>query len=403
MRSGLRSNILGRPPCSPVIRPYPAFFAGFAGRRAAAALACALFTGRLAAQTAITSVTTLMTNGTATQETANGETVTFENDQEALINFTAGGTTYYAVGAAQTAIIDRDTTHDTTAPNQTSDWYAYTGSSTSPTYQGVYQTNANTMLLGNNLLQGADNVFVNNDGSLADEDDIERLDFIEKESGYAATTGQAFAVFDRGNDTVHDSFKIAVITAVDSNGNPTAYGGDLITVTAANYDTSSNPVANQNYGIFRYDVGDNLTAWDNNVTGGSIDATRDQNTQGTGGVVLTLAALGITSGTTIYGYSIMGADVYSTSTATVVINSAVSSDLVNYLNTTYYPNDTSDNNTTGDDNYGGIDLMDVNGVEFSTTKVTPEPATYGLVFAGLGLLAFGLSRRRAAGLTSPAA
>ena len=97
----------------------------------------------------------------------------------------------------------------TTPPrlDQASDWYAYTGSSTSPTYEGVYQTNnANTMppYLGNNLYQGADNVFVNNDGSLADEDDIERLDFIEKQSGYAATTGQAFAVFDRGIDTLHD-------------------------------------------------------------------------------------------------------------------------------------------------------------------------------------------------------
>ena len=236
---------------------------------------------------------------------------------------------------------------------------------------------------------------------------MERLDFIEKETGYAATTGQVFAVFDRGNATNHDAFKIAVITGVDSNGNPTSYGGDLITVTAADYDTTANPVANQNYTVYRYDQGDNLTAWDNNVTVNGTSATSivstDQGDQGVGGVVISLTALGITSGTTIYGYSIMAADVISTSTTSITITTTVSAELVNYLNTTYYPNDTSDNNTTGDDSYGGIDLMDINGVEFSTTKVTPEPATYGLVFAGLGVLAFALSRRRAAALTSPAA
>ena len=215
-------------------------------------------------------------------------------------------------------------------------------------------------------------------------------------------------MFDRGNATNHDAFKIAVITGVDSNGNPTSYGGNLITVTAADYDTALNPIANQNYTVFRYDQGDNLTAWDNNVTVNGTTATAitttDQGTQGVGGVVISLTALGITSGATIYGYSIMAADVISTSTSTIAITTTVSSELVNYLNTTYYPNDTSDNNTTGDDNYGGIDLMDVNGVEFSTTKVTPEPATYGMIFAGLGVLAFALSRRGgAAGLTSPAA
>ena len=168
-------------------------------------------------------------------------------------------------------------------------------------------------------------------------------------------------------------------------------------MTSADYDTSANPVANQNYTVFRYDAGDNLTAWDNNVTGRQHRRhARPGTRRATGGVVLTLAQLGISSGTTIYGYSIMGADVISTSTASITITTTVSAELVNYLNTTYYPNETSDNNSTGDDSYGGIDLMDVNGVEFSTTKVTPEPATYGMIFAGLGLLAFALSRRRSA-------
>jgi hypothetical protein len=377
---------------------------------AAACLVLGLAAG-VRAQTAITSVNTEIVNGTPTSVTEDGQTVTFDNKQDAVTGFVTGsGTTaktYYTVAGAQEAIIDRDPTNDTYAPNQLSLWYAYTGSATSPTYLGTDQTNANTALLGNNLYEGSDNLLTNDDGNTQSSADVERLDFVLNQTGDSATTGQAFAVFDRGNDTNHDSFKIAVITAVDSNGNPTAYGGDLITVTSSDYDTTANPVANQNYTVFRYNTGDNLTAWDNNVTGGSI-ATTDQGTQGVGGVVLTLAQLGISAGTTIYGYSIMAADVYTSTTGSVAINAAISNDLVNYMNTTIYPDNTSDNTTAGNGATagatGGIDLMDVNGLEFSTTEVTPEPATYGMIFAGLGVLAFGLARwRRAAPVTSPAA
>jgi hypothetical protein len=96
----------------------------------------------------------------------------------------------------------------------------------------------------------------------------------------------------------------------------------------------------------------------------------------------------------------MAADVYSTATTSVSINATVSSDLVNYLNTSIYHTNTSDNTTTGDGSYGGIDLMAVNGIEFSTTKLTPEPATYGAIFVGLSLAAFGLLRRRRAALSA---
>jgi hypothetical protein len=322
--------------------------------------------------------------------------VTFDNDQEAITSFrTTSGTIYYAVAQAQTAFIDRDPTADTYAPNQTSLWYAYTGSATNPTYLGTDQTNANTALLGNNLLEGSDNLLTNNNGNTQSSDDVERLDYILNTNGQT-TTNESFAVFDRGNDTNHDSFKIAVITGIDSNGNPTSYGGNLITVTPSNYDTSANPVANQSYTVFRYDNAtspDNLTAWDNNVTGTHIAST-DQSSQGIGGVVITLASLGLTSGATVYGYSIMAADVYTTGTASVAITTSISADLVNYMNTTYYPSNTSDNTTVGDGNYGGIDLMDVNGVEFSTTQVTPEPAVYGGVLLALALAVFALRPRR---------
>ena len=363
-------------------------------RSAAAVLAAfGLSAAGLRAQAAISSIGTAMVTGTATSVTTDSETVTFDNNAEKVVNFTTTtGKTYYTVTSAQTALIQRDPTHDTYAPNEISIWYAYTGSATSPTYEGQYQTDANTALLGNNLLEGSDNLLTNQNGNTQSSGDVERLDFILNSSGESATTDQAFAVFDRGNTTNHDSFKIAVITGVDTNGNPTTYAGNLVTVTPSNYDTSANPVANQNYTVFRYDTGNDLSSSDNSVTGTNILST-DQGTQGVGGVVLSLANLGISAGTRIYGYSIMAADVYSTSTAPVAITTAISTDLVNYMNTTYYPSDTSDNTTTGDGNYGGIDLMGVNGLEFSSNKPAPEPAFYGAVMAAMAL-AFFIVRRR---------
>jgi len=251
-----------------------------------------------------------MVTGTATSVTTDSETVTFDNNAEKVVNFTTTtGKTYYTVTSAQTALIQRDPTHDTYAPNEISIWYAYTGSATSPTYEGQYHTDANTALLGNNLLEGSDNLLTNQNGNTQSSGDVERLDFILNSSGESATTDQAFAVFDRGNTTNHDSFKIAVITGVDTNGNPTTYAGNLVTVTPSNYDTAANPVANQNYTVFRYDTGNDLSSSDNSVTGTNILST-DQGTQGVGGVVLSLANLGISAGTRIYGYSIMAADVY---------------------------------------------------------------------------------------------
>jgi hypothetical protein len=355
----------------------------------------------LRAQTAISTMNLDWITGTATTVTADGQTVTYDNDQEQVYSFkTTTNVTYYTTDEAQMALIQRDPTKDTYAANELSVWYASTGTGTSLAYLAPDSTDANSVLLGNNLYRGTDNLLTNDNGNTQSSDDVERLDFILNTSGEHATTDQAFAVFDRGNPTNHDTFKIAVITGIDSNGNPTSYGGNLITVTANNYDTAANPIANQSYTVERYDTGDNLSAQDNNIetqttTGAPLTiATTDESSQGVGGVVLSLANLGITAGTTIYGYSIMAADVYTTGTASVAINASISADLVNYMNTTYYPNNTSDNTTTGDGSYGGVDLAAVNGVEFSSFAPTPEPSTYGAVLAALALGVFALRRRR---------
>ena len=383
------------------LRPPLARLARYGRPAVTAGLLAGLAATGLRAQTAISTINLDWVTGTATSVSADNQTVTYDNDQEQVYSFkTTSGQLYYTAGSAQTALIQRDPTKDTFAPNELSVWYASTGTGTSLQYLAPDATDANTVLLGNNLYRGSDNLLTNSNGNTQSSDDVERLDFILNTSGEHATTDQAFAVFDRGNATNHDTFKIAVITGIDTNGNPTSYGGNLITVTANNYDTAANPIANQSYTVERYDTGDNLSAQDNNIetettTGAPLTiATTDESSQGIGGVVLSLANLGISAGTTIYGYSIMAADVYTTGTASVAINASVSADLVNYMNTFYYPNNTSDNTTTGDGSYGGIDLAAVNGVEFSSFAPTPEPGVYGAVMAAVALGVFAFRRRR---------
>ena len=85
--------------------------------------------------------------------------------------------------------------------------------------------------------------------------------------------------------------------------------------------------------------------------------------QGIGGIVITAADLGLTNGTTIYGYSLMAVDV----------TAANSAQLLDWTNGTYFPT-TTDGNTGG----GGIDLAALNGMAFA---VVPEPICNALLVA----------------------
>lgn len=319
-----------------------------------------LLAATASAQTAITAITT--TSSDLANTNTNG--VTFENSTLAVSTFTsAAGNTYTFSGTGVAAYARRNGVN----ANQSSVWYMQ-GSPTTE-FRAPYSTNYSSLLLGNNLYRGSDNTFAN--GSGAQDGNIERLDFVLSTSGTAATTDMAFAIFDRGAINVHDQVKIALITGWDSvNNKPTAYAGNLISITSANYGTA-NVVGNGAYNLFRYGNGDNLGSpsyWNSNSETG---------TQGIGGVVVTLADLGIAAGTTIYGYSLFGND---------VTNGGNMSNLVDWSNAAYYPTSTS--NATGT---GGIDLAAVNGVMF---RRYPEPSTYGATLLGAGFAIFGLRRWR---------
>lgn len=347
----------------------PATFASFFRLALGLGAVASLWPLTLHAQLAVTQITT-STSNSSNQDT-NG--VEFGRETTSITQFKdAAGNIYDANTIAGNAYIRRNTGAGNA--NNSSTWYT-TGSDAD--FAARYATSYDTLLLGNNILRGTDNTFANGTGETTGN--VERIDFLFNSSGITASTSTSFAIFDRGAVNVHDYVKIAVITGWDSVNNvPTAYGGVLGSITSAHYGTA-NVAADFNYNLFRYSTGDNLGSpyWNNNTETGS---------QGLGGVVISMADLGIATGTTIYGYSLMAYD---------TTNGGSMANLVNWNNTTYYAS-----NTNGDTGTGGIDLSAVNGVLYN--RRVPEPSTYGAIFLGLGT-AFFVWRRHRRGISARAA
>jgi len=359
------------------------------------AVALSLLAGEASLQAqavGISSITTTVSYGSGeTSQNLNGSTTDFSNASVAVNTVTdMNGNQYSVTGMATSAIVRTDSTA-TGEVNQSSVWYmgntqtTNCDSSSDPTllYGSYTSSTQASLLLNNNLLEGSDNLFVNSSSVAAAQDNIERVDFL-----YNGTTGivdnnsLAIGVFDRGTG---DAFSVAIITGVDSHGNPTSYGG-FVTVTpeAFSGDDDLLTVANSNSVLFNAsnsEPTDYLVRYDSSTSLATGNVTDDTQTvdQNISGVIMTLASLGIASGTKIYGYSLMGGDVEPGTN----LNS-----LTNTSNTTVYPTTTSD--TTA---YDGLDAAAVNGVMFSL-KPVPEPSTYAEVLLAGALGLYGWRRVR---------
>ena len=329
----------------------------------------------VSAQTAITDWSLSFTDANH----SNDEGIRFENQTYAVTGFSTGSTLFTLSTSASAAYVRRnyDSNGNGTINqsgvdnnNRTSAWNTQYAGQDNVT--GSNPTTLSGMLLNNNAIMGSDNLFTNgNDASVKNTGNVERVDFY-----FGATVVNAMdgiTVFDRGLAGGHDNVKIAVFTSwagAPFGAMPTGYSGNVVTLTAASYGSNLdvNPSVagvqdTLNYSLFRYNNGDNLSALDEAVETG---------TQGIAGAFISFANLGIATGTTIYGYSIMGADV-----TTNVAN------LANWNNATYYPTGTSDAN-------GGIDLMSFNG---RISRPVPEPSTYGALLLG-GCVGVWMFRRR---------
>lgn len=325
----------------------------------------------LSAQIAVTEITTSTTD--LRNSRING--TRFDNTTTAITTFKdSAGNIYDANTVAGNAYVRRNT--GVGNADNSSVWYDQ--GSSSDRFSAPYADDYSSLLLGNNILRGSDNTFANGTG--ASEGNIERLDFLFSPTGLTSTISTSFAVFDRGNVSEHDNVKIAVITGWDAINNvPTSYGGVLVGITPTDYG-STNVASSFDYNLFRYDNGDDLGSpyWNANSETGN---------QGLGGTTISMADLGIATGTTIYGYSLMGYD---------VTDGGSVANLVDWTNTTYYAS-----NTTGATGTGGIDLSAVNGVLYN--RRVPEPSTYGAIFIGLTMAFCGWRRHRRLNLPTASA
>jgi hypothetical protein len=225
-------------------------------------------------------------------------------------------------------------------------------------------------------------IFTNTGGSPAIvNNNIERIDYYWA-GGFSAVLTDGFAVFERGAANAHDGFKIAAITGWDTGTNLATYSGNIVNVTNATFGTTNldwDPTTAgtqqtfANFNILRFNnTGDNLTPLNLNNTGVN---------QGVDGVFISLADLGLTAGTTVYGYSILAPDFTGTA-----------ADVANWNNATYYP-------TNSPDTSGSIDIM-----AFGGRRIVPEPSTYGAMLLGLGSILLSYrrwSQNRAAALNAP--
>lgn len=212
-------------------------------------------------------------------------------------------------------------------------------------YQGAVNTGSSTIIAategplsepelinGNNILNGLDNVFVNEGASAGDvlfqgNSSVERIDYVLA-SPVMASDAAAFVVFERGPFDGHDGFGIAAITGVDADGNPTSFGS-LFQIPAG-----WSPIILEN--VPPYLVMSNGAEGELALP---ISLTLLSGSQQMGGIVFRTTEL-VDAGTEVYGYALVGPDVTCTAEELVDVANAC------------FPTNTV--------NPGGLDLPNIN-------------------------------------------
>ncbi len=303
-------------------------------------LAVCLFSiALLPAQTPITSINSASLAGTTpVSYTRTGITYNWglnPNNNTVLVNgFTAGGLPYVYVSYLTANVKMRRVNNASVSGNFSLVWAEVVNNGNTFNMLPAYQADMENFFNNRAYNKGTDNFFDNSSGN---SNNIERMDWILP-NGFSTPTPAkyGFAIFERGVAGNHDPFCIAPITAIDAQGDPTAYG-KIIRVTAANY---GDPGPNVTYRILKSPVTDTL-----------VDA--GTGTQGRGGVIISLQDMNVAANTTIYGYSLFANDLPA---------GALPDSLVNFNSATYFPRNTG--------NPGGIDLIAVTGV-YVETSVLP--------------------------------
>lgn len=323
------------------------------------------------AQTAVTDITygTAINGGNTSQGG-----VSYDNRYRPVNTVTTGLGTYRFDGPLATDVYARRNINSSNSggnnqwndnPNNTTIIYQYDGGRD----LGTYEPSLEDVFLSGNLYTGVRNPFGNGTNS-EQNSNIERLDFFFA-GGYTVQANDALVFFDVENiGNFGDGFRIAAYTAVDGSNTPTTYANTGLLVPS---DSFGGPIDNPSgttsadYRRSTFTNGDSLS--------GTASDTASAGELQLVGILIRFSDLGISAGTTIYGYSLMAGDVTPTTAA----------NLVNWNNATYYPTNTD---PAG---YGNMDFM---GFGAQISRPVPEPSTYGAIFIGLGAAFFGWRRRR---------
>jgi hypothetical protein len=208
-----------------------------------------------------------------------------------------------------------------------------------------YQESMEIMFNGaRGLNAGTDNIFNNSADGNGNNNNIERFDYIIP-GGYTvvANSQEGFIVMDRGVLGAHDPFCVSVISSLDGSQNPATYTS-VLWLNSSHYGTV-NPIPVMYSYVLRKDPSDS-----------KLEVSAHTNSdQGVGGVFIRYSDLGLANGTVIYGYSVFGADFPS---------GASGSKVVDFTNTTYFPNNTTPSN-------GGLDMLAVSGVFQLSNALAP--------------------------------
>jgi hypothetical protein len=286
---------------------------------------------------------------------------TFQGEDEKITKINTATSSYLPTSLA-TTVVERGS-----GPDNDTIWYRESGNYNNSTL-AITSTAVGSVAQafgGNNLLVGADNIFTNTGNNQANNTNIERLDMLFS-GGITANDNNVFSIFERGLSNQHDGFKIAAITSLDGNGNPSNYG-PVLTLTTGSYGKTDDVSATQY-----------LVTRKNDSISNDAEHPSDKVVQPIGGVVIPTDVLAPV-GETIFGYSLFATDVTGTGT-----------NLVNWMNPTFFPKNSAES-------VAGLDLVGTAAVLYSNAQAAiPEPATGTLMLMGAAGLLARRSKRRGA-------
>lgn len=287
----------------------------------------------------------------------------FTDNLKKITGFTAGGAAYTYNSGVPVTIKIRRVENAAMTGYRSSNGIGATVPVPTPRdlayYEGALDNTANTckikstyipkmedLFVANDITIGIDNLFANT--TATNFNNIERIDVVATGGiTISVPAAQGFALFERGLYDGHDPAKVALITAIDASGNPTAYATKVVQINTTDYQ-------------FTGQTGNVVYNPTNTALGNFIVMRRDSSTgqlqasdligagQGIGGVLVRYSDFNIIAGTTVYGYSVLANDFPGT---------AVGADVLDYTNATNFPTNSQD--LTG---IAGNDMATVTGV-----------------------------------------